>query len=43
VLNYLINRQITRKGEKMIMLFVDLKAAFDSMDRAILLEALREV
>jgi len=42
VLNYLINRQITRKGGKMIALFVDLKTAFDSVDRAILLEALRE-
>jgi len=41
-LNYFINRQIGRKGEKLIVVFVDLKAAFDSVDRGILLSALRE-
>lgn len=33
VLNYLIGRQVGRKGGKMIAMFVDLRAAFDSMDR----------
>lgn len=42
ILNYLINRQIEKKGGKMVMMFVDLKAAFDSMDRGKLEEALRE-
>ncbi|XP_024886911.1 golgin subfamily A member 6-like protein 1, partial [Temnothorax curvispinosus] len=42
VLNYLINRQIRRKGGKVVALFVDLKAAFDSVDREVLMEALRE-
>ncbi|XP_071576419.1 uncharacterized protein [Temnothorax nylanderi] len=42
VLNYLVNRQLGRKGEKVVALFVDLKAAFDSVDREVLIEALRE-
>lgn len=29
VLNFLINRQLSRKKEKMVLLFVDLKIAFD--------------
>jgi len=33
VLNYLINRQIEKKGGKLIAVFVDLRAAFDSVDR----------
>jgi len=41
-LNYFINRQIGRKGGKLIAVFVDLKATFDSVDRGILLRALRE-
>jgi len=42
VLNYLINRQIGKKRGKLIAVFVDLKAAFDSVDRRILLDAMRE-
>jgi len=42
VLNYLVNRQLGRKGGKVVALFVDLKAAFDSVDREVLSEALRE-
>jgi len=42
VLNYLVNRQLGRKGRKVVVLFVDLKAAFDSVDREVLIEALRE-
>jgi len=41
VLNYIINRQIEKKGGKMVAVFVDLKAAFDSVDRERLIEALR--
>lgn len=33
VLNYLANRQLGRKGGKLAVMFVDLKAAFDSVDR----------
>lgn len=33
VMNYLINRQLGRKRGKMMAMFVDLKAAFDSVDR----------
>lgn len=42
VLNYLVNRGISRKGGKVIAFFVDLKAAFDSVDRKNLIKALRE-
>jgi len=42
VLNYLVNRQLGRKGGKVVALFVDLKAAFESVDREVLIEALRE-
>lgn len=35
VLNYLVNRQLGKK-EKLIALFVDLKAVFDSINRKIL-------
>ncbi|XP_076291061.1 uncharacterized protein LOC143214209 [Lasioglossum baleicum] len=41
VLNYLINRQVKRKSKKMIIFFVDLKAAFDSVDREVLVRAMR--
>jgi len=41
-LNYLINRQIGKKRRKLIAVFVDLKTAFDSVDRGILLRVLRE-
>lgn len=33
VLNYLFNKQMNRKGEKLVALFVDLRAAFDFVDR----------
>lgn len=41
-MNYLINREISKKGGKIIAFFVDLKAAFDSVDRKNLINALRE-
>ena len=41
VLNYLINRQICRRGRQMVLFFVDLRAAFDSVDRVKLIAALR--
>lgn len=31
VLNFLLNRQVKKKGRKIIALFVDLKTAFDSV------------
>lgn len=40
VLNYLINRQV-EKGRGVIM-FVDCKAAFDSVDRGKMVRAMRE-
>jgi len=41
-LNYLINRQLGREKGEMIVLFIDLKAAFDSVDRDTLMRAMRE-
>lgn len=43
VLNYLINRRIERKEKEMIALFIDLKAAFDSVDRGILIREIRKL
>lgn len=42
MLNYLINRQIVKRSGKLVLLFVDLKAAFDSVDRQKLLVAMRK-
>lgn len=42
VLNYLVNRQIGRKGEGMVAFFVDLRTAFDSVNMGILLETIKE-
>lgn len=41
VLNSLANRQLGKK-KAIIAMFVDLKAAFDSVDRSILIKAMRE-
>lgn len=42
VLNYLINRELGRKKGRMVALFIDLKVAFDSVNRRILIETMRE-
>lgn len=42
VINYLMNRQLGEKRRKLILLFVDLKAAFDSVDRGALIRTMRE-
>jgi len=36
VLNYLVGRQLSRKKGGLVACFVDLKAAFDSVDREVL-------
>lgn len=41
-INYIINRQIEKKEEKLVALFVDLKAVFDSVDRDRLIGAMKE-
>ena len=42
-LNYLVNRQIEKKEKKMTVVFVaDLKAAFDSIDRRVLIRFMKE-
>lgn len=42
LINYLINRQVEKKGGKLVAMFVDLRAAFDSVDREVLIETMRE-
>lgn len=42
VFNYLVQRQIVEPKRRLVSLFVDLKAAFNSVDREILIRALRE-
>ncbi|XP_067207866.1 golgin subfamily A member 6-like protein 22 [Linepithema humile] len=42
IMNYLVNRQLEKKKGKMTALFIDLKAAFDSVDRGVLVGAMRE-
>lgn len=41
VLNYLINRQIAKKGKEMLGFFIDLRAAFDRVNRKVLVGELR--
>lgn len=41
MLNYLVNRQIERKGGKLVAMFVDLKAAFDSVNTEELMRTMR--
>ena len=41
VLNYLINRQINKVEDKLVAFFIDLRAAFESVDRGRLM-AMRE-
>lgn len=40
-LNYLMNRQLRKRGWKLIILFVDLKAAFDPVNRGVLMEEMK--
>lgn len=42
VINYLVNMQWAKKRGGMVALFVDLKAAFDSIDKGVLVEAIRD-
>lgn len=41
-LNYLVSRQLGRQGGKMSAAFINFRAAFDSVDRGILLKTLRQ-
>lgn len=41
-MNYVVNRNISKKGGKLVAFFVNLKAAFDMMDREILVENMRK-
>jgi len=36
-----VNRQLKWKGGMVVATFMDLKAAFDSVDRVVLMEAMR--
>jgi len=41
-LNYIVNRQLGKEKGGLVALFIDLKAAFDSLDREVLIRAMRE-
>lgn len=41
VLNYLVNRQIEKKGKEMLRFFFDLRAAFDRVERKALVGEMR--
>lgn len=41
VLNYLINKKMVERKSKMVMMFVDMKAAFDLVNREILVQTMR--
>lgn len=41
-MNYLISRQVKRGGGKIVVVLVDLKAAFDTVDRSVLLRTMRK-
>lgn len=42
VLNYVVHREMQREGGEVWALFVDIKSAFDSVDRGVLWRALEE-
>lgn len=42
VLNYMMGKQLERRKQKLVVLFVNLKAAFDMMDRKVLEEPMRK-
>lgn len=42
-LNYIVNKELGRKGGKIFAFFVDLSAAFDIVDRSQLNEAMKEL
>jgi len=42
VLNYMVNRQLGREKCRMVAMFIDLKGAFDAVNRDILWEALEQ-
>lgn len=41
--NYLINRNLSRKGGELVALFMDLRMAFDSVDKGKLMKAIKKV
>lgn len=41
--NYLVSREVNSKGGKLVAFFVDLKVAFDTIDRGILIETMRKM
>lgn len=42
VLDYMINKSVAEGEEKMVILFIDIKAAVKSVDRGILEESMRK-
>lgn len=41
VLNYLINRRVTGRKSKIVVLFIDMKTAFDLVDRESIMQTMR--
>jgi len=41
-LNYIVNKQLGKEKRGLVALFIDLKAAFDSLDREVLIGAIKE-
>lgn len=42
VLNYLINKRVAERSRRMVVMFIDTKVAFDSVDRDILVERMKK-
>lgn len=42
VINYQVNKNLEKKGGKLVILFMELKAAFDMVDRGVLVATIRE-
>lgn len=42
MLNYLINKRVAERSRRMVVMFIDTKVAFDSVDRDILVERMRK-
>lgn len=42
VLNYLYKKRMAEKKGKMVVMFIDMKATFDLVDKKILLESVRK-
>lgn len=42
VSNYLINKRVAKRSRRMVVMFIDMKAAFVSVDRDMLVESIKK-